>query len=102
MEYLRRSVEFYPVISHAAAKPINACWRPDSKTSKTKSFCKKQPLNLASSDRCTHIGKPRIVCMLFGFLKDLLPISQKNVVRDVATRSKTTLAIFQLFYARLQ
>ena len=32
---------FIPVISHAAAKPFNACWRPDfEEASKTKSIAK--------------------------------------------------------------
>ena len=49
-------------MSHAAAKPFNTCWRPDSEeASKTKSSAKKQSTNLASFDHDTLIGLAELV-----------------------------------------
>ena len=53
-EFLGRSITsvlevliFIPAMSHAAAKPFNACWRPDSEeASKTKSSAKSNRLEL--------------------------------------------------------
>ena len=53
---------FIPAMSHATAKPFNACWRPDSEEAcKTKSSAKSNRLNFASSDRDTLIGSAGLV-----------------------------------------
>ena len=53
---------FISAMSHAAAKPFNACWRPDSEeASNTKSSAKKQPANFAYSYRDTLIYSAELV-----------------------------------------